>query len=1014
MRFTVVVYTFLIAFSASAQVSPRTATPRANIVVVQFAPGAAPAAGVLKTGSAAFDRIAERLQVHQMERATPFLDRLASTPATEKGLDALRRTYYVRYRSGEDPYEAAAQLGFSSDVVYAEPLFIHHLAEKRVDPDDAQFGEQTHLRQMRLPQAWDIVKGEDGNPKVVVAIVDSGTDWRHEDLRDNIWTNPGEVANNGIDDDQNGFIDDVHGANFANEDPAANDPAGDPSLPESGTHGTATASAAGAVTNNGIGIAGSSWNATIMPVHVGCKDNAWGICWGYDGVLYAAMNGADIINTSWGDEGLTAFERDALELATNLGSLVVTAAGNFQTDIMESIYNPAGFPRALTVGGTEKDTRVIASFSNYGMPVDVYAPAVGINIGIPGDGYFEADGTSFSAPLAAGVAALVKSRFPDLTPDQLREQIRTTSTRIEADNPAYPGPIGGGYVNAEAAVSSIDHPALRVKRWSWADSDSDGTIQPGETVSLTIVFENHLADATDLEIGLHELRTQHLAFSPSSHSVGALAGGDSVTVGFSISVASDVPANELVFITTQIRDGSFADSPDFVFLNLNNDLQELENSLNSFYTATEGTYWDRQDNWNTPISSMEDFATWYGVFVKRGQLTGLELESNNLRGTLPGSVMTKLRSLESLDLWSNNIEGEIPRELAQLSRLKKLVLSANNLSGSIPSGLGQLSKLTQLRISSNNLSGALPPELGQLRRLELADFSSNSLTGPVPAELGQLEAIQYLDLSNNSLSGSLPAELGDMQNLSGLRVNDNDLSGQLPHTLTSIEFIEFLDFSGQDLCAPPDSDFQAWLSAIPSWSGSYCTGIWFRGSVEIQTFELGVAVTSQPLPSADGGQSPYTYALSPALPAGLTFDATSRTISGTPTTVSGQTSYVYTATDASGATGTMTISIEVSAPVGTDQDVWPEVLTLIGNYPNPFRGVTNITFDLPRPSMVSVVVIDLLGRSVRSVPDQHIGAGYDRKIRLDLSGLAAGLYFYRMQTRSDKGLEVGSGSLVVQ
>lgn len=1014
MRYTIVVYTFLIAFSASAQVSPRTATPRPNIVVVQFAPGAAPTAGALKTGSAAFDLIAERLQVYDMERAAPFLDRLAPTPATEKGLDALRRTYYVRFRSGEDPYAAATRLGFSSDVVYAEPLLIHHLAEKRVDPDDAQFGEQTHLRQMRLPQAWDIVKGEDGDPKVVVAIVDSGTDWRHEDLRDNIWTNPGEVANNGIDDDQNGFTDDVHGANFANEDPAENDPAGDPSLPESGTHGTATASAAGAVTNNGIGIAGSSWNATIMPVHVGCKDNAWGICWGYDGVLYAAMNGADIINTSWGDEGLTAFERDALELATNLGSLVVTAAGNFQTDILESIYNPAGFRRALTVGATEKDTRAIASFSNYGVPVDVYAPGVAIDIGIPGSGYFAADGTSFSAPLAAGVAALVKTRFPDLTPDQLREQIRTTSTRIEADNPAYEGPIGGGYINAEAAVTSIDNPALRVKRWSWTESDSDGSVRPDETVSLSIVFENHLADATDLQIGLHELRTQHLAFSPASHSVGALAGGDSVTVEFSITVDSDVPANELVYIATHIRDGSFEDLPDFVYLNLNNDLQELENSLNAFYTATEGTYWDRQDNWNTPISSMEDFATWYGVSIRRGQLTGLELESNNLRGTLPGSAMTNLRNLETLDLGSNYIEGEIPRELAQLSRLKSLVLSANNLSGSIPSALGQLSMLTQLRISNSNLSGSLAPELGQLRRLEFANLSSNNLTGPVPAELGQLEAMQYLDLSHNSLSGSLPAEVGHMRELSALKINDNDLSGQLPHSLTSLAFMELLDFSGQDLCAPPDSDFQVWLSTIPNWSGSYCTGIWFRGSVEVQTFELGVAVTSQPLPAADGGQSPYTYALSPALPAGLTFDASSRTISGTPTTASGQTSYTYTATDASGATGTMTISIEVSAPVGTDQNVWPEVLTLSGNYPNPFRGVTNITFDLPRPSTVSVIVVDLLGRSVRSVPDQHIAAGYDRNIRVDLSGLAAGLYFYRMQAHSDEGLEVRSGSLVVQ
>ena len=477
---------------------------------------------------------ASRYRAHALSRVAPFLDHLTPEPGTVRSLAALRRTFYLRYASDEDPYRVAAWLGRAPGVAYAEPLFMHRIEALRADPNDPLYSDQTHLRHMRMPQAWDIVKGSEGNPPVVIAIVDGGTDWRHEDLLGNVWTNSGEIADNGIDDDQNGFIDDVHGVNFANEDDTNNDPTGLPATPRSAWHGTASAGAAGAVTDNGIGIAGTSWNAELMLINAGCLTRDGGICWGYPGILYAAANGADIINASWVSSG-GAYGRDVVAAATELGALVVASGGNANLSLMDFPHKPAGYPRVLAVGATEKDSRRKARFSNYGTPIDVYAPGVAVNTTAPDDTYGPGSGTSISSPLVAGLAALVKTRSPSMTPDQIREQVRLTSESIDDDNPGFPaGALGGGYVNAEAALGVPQYPAVRLKRWTWTVSGNDGAINSGETVTLEATFINYLAGATGLQIALQPRDGQYLAVSPVEHTIGGLASGDSTTVEFSI------------------------------------------------------------------------------------------------------------------------------------------------------------------------------------------------------------------------------------------------------------------------------------------------------------------------------------------------------------------------------------------------------------------------------------------------------------------------------------------------
>ena len=133
-----------------------------------------------------------------------------------------------------------------------------------------------------MPEAWDEVKSESGIPKVTIAIVDGGGEWRHQDLRANVWTNTDEIPGNGIDDDQNGFIDDVHGVNFSNGDQTNNDPTRQPDLFGNPWHGTAAAGAASAVSDNTIGVAGASWNASLM--HINASDSlGLGVRHGYEG-----------------------------------------------------------------------------------------------------------------------------------------------------------------------------------------------------------------------------------------------------------------------------------------------------------------------------------------------------------------------------------------------------------------------------------------------------------------------------------------------------------------------------------------------------------------------------------------------------------------------------------------------------------------------------------------------------------------------------------------------------------
>ncbi len=1048
-----------------------------QVVIVQVEPGVAIVEGAAKTGLDIFDRTAARYGVHTIERVFPFLDHVQPTPKIRQNLAALRRTYYARYSAGDDPERVAKALASAPGVIYAEPVIINRLLESEVrsEPDDSLFSDQTYLRHLRLPEAWDIVKGEDMNPPVVIAIVDNGSDWRHEDLLANVWTNASEIPGNGIDDDNNGFIDDVHGVNFCNRDDANNDPFN----PQGSWHGTRAAGVAGGVTNNGIGVAGAAWNAQLMHI---C-----GI--GYAGILYAAANGADIINASWiGGHvpGRSNFITGSLDLATDMGSLVVASAGdnNLNSDFFR--FYPSSYPRVLSVGATAKDSRRLSSFSNYGKMVNVFAPGVDIITTAVNDEYTASvSGTSFSTPLVSGVAALVKTRYPGISPDALREQIRLASEYIDAENPGQAGELGHGYVNAEASLKMPVIPAVRLVRWTWDDSDSDRMITSGEEVTIKAMFVNHLADAPELSIGLTGAESYpYIDLSNAEQMVGHLAHGDSTEVTFRFVVANDAPSSRVIRFYTRIRTGFFVDEPDQLSFGINERIELDHSALRALYMSTGGSSWHRNRYWdNTRVPTPSQLSKWYGVVVSHGILSGLYLCSNNLTGTLPSELgdlqglidlqlcnnsisggippeLGNLTQLQYLSLWDNPLNGEIPKELGKLSQLRRLWLHGNSLSGKIPRELGNLTQLQRLELHSNSLSGEIPSELGNLAQLQMLNLNTNSLTGEIPGELGNLtqllelgvggnsltgeipkelgnlEQLQDLGLSHNSLTGEIPKELGNLAQLETLNLSGNSLTGKipdelgnlsqlrhlilfdnvftgrLPRSLMQLTNLGFLLFSGQDLCAPGDFAFQMWLSSIRYAYGPTCAGFYFTDSVAVQSFPRAQPIVPVVLPEATGGTPPVNYTLTPILPTGLAFDEASRTLSGSPTVVTPATPYTYRATDADGSTDSLSFSIEVFSPTSAEHESLPEAFALHGNFPNPFRHTTQLLMDLPWPARVTVEVIDVIGRRVLTTPSADLTSGWQRSVNLSMAGLPSGLYLYRVHASLPGGRVVHAGRFV--
>jgi subtilisin family serine protease len=365
--------------------------------------------------------------------------------AGEKVLGSLA---VARIPAGTDPRRAVEAWRRRPEVLYAEPDLRMSLAVEPGPfrgqlPNDFGFGRQWALHNtgqtggvpgadIGALEAWRVTTG---SPGIVVAIVDTGVDFFHPDLEPNIWRNPREIPGNGVDDDGNGYIDDVRGYDFVSDD-------GDPM--DDNVHGTHVAGILGAVGNDENGVAGVAWSVRIMALKAFDETGSGTLDDTLSAIAYARKSGARIINASWGTSTRSRALDELVAESVRAGVVFVAAAGNNGSDVR---FFPAATPEAIAVGATDASDRS-PTFSNYGSFVDLVAPGDAIESTIPGAAWTTLSGTSMAAPHVSGLVALLLSRRPDLTPSEVATILRSTTVDRVTDR--Y---TGAGRIDAGRAVS---------------------------------------------------------------------------------------------------------------------------------------------------------------------------------------------------------------------------------------------------------------------------------------------------------------------------------------------------------------------------------------------------------------------------------------------------------------------------------------------------------------------------------------------------------------------------------
>ncbi|MCK4947724.1 MAG: S8 family serine peptidase [Candidatus Aureabacteria bacterium] len=397
-----------------------------------------------------------------------FNNRAKRVPKNVK-IPYLGHIYRVEFEQKNMDVEAACTRYMDDpNIEYAQPDYINETFMVPDDPYYASTGSWGQLYsdlwglktdKLNCEPAWDIAQGSG----MIVAVIDSGIDYNHEDIAANLWTNPGEEPDNGLDDDGNGYIDDDKGWDFSYDD---NDP-----IDALSGHGTHCAGTIAAVGNNSIGIIGVAPQAKVMAVK-GLDDNGSG----YDSQLansikYAADNGADVLSNSWGGVGSSPILEDAVNYAHAFGCVIVAAAGNSNADVAN--YRPAGFTNVITVASSDHNDAK-SYFSNWGVKIDVAAPGSGISNPPPnyepvrnilslraegkayselvvGEKYYRQAGTSMACPHVSGLAALVISKNPNLTNEEVRQIIRVSADDL--GDTGWDLNFGFGRINAYKALT---------------------------------------------------------------------------------------------------------------------------------------------------------------------------------------------------------------------------------------------------------------------------------------------------------------------------------------------------------------------------------------------------------------------------------------------------------------------------------------------------------------------------------------------------------------------------------
>lgn len=497
----------------------------------------------------------------------------------------------VKLKQGQNPVDFCNELLRQENVIYAEPI----IEDKPLyTPSDPNASNQSYLTKIKAYEAWDITRGDDD---ITIGIIDTGIALDHEDLAANLWINAADPID-GIDNDENGYIDDYYGFDFADND---NDPNADNSL-----HGSAVAGVASAVTDNGIGISGIGFNTKIAALKGfrSATNSSNGL---FEALIYGVDNGMEILNLSWGSPRLPLqSEQDIINYAVIENNVVViAAAGNDgNKEIPEAKFYPASYDNVLSVGATDiNDNRW--ALSSYNHLIDLMAPGNFIYSTLSNNEYSTNFGTSFSAPMVAGAAALLKDKFPSLNARQIMERLRVSADDIYdvGNNATYDGKLGKGRLNVFRAVAENGLKSLRIE-----DIDLSTSLGKqfffGDTIHINGTLINYLAKVnsplltTSSDTGLE--------FPTPSQSPGSMQTMQEKALSFQLNIPASTPPNSNMKVRIDMMDGSYHDFQ-FIEFTTAPDYADFGNENVSMTIAGNGNLGFTENSFNEGVGFQSEF-----------------------------------------------------------------------------------------------------------------------------------------------------------------------------------------------------------------------------------------------------------------------------------------------------------------------------------------------------------------------------------------------------------------------
>lgn len=556
--------------------------------------------------------------------------------ALHKQMDGLQHIYVVEFTRDYDMRRLAAKIQRLPEVEYAEPIWKRRLANS---PNDRYLADQFYLQQLHADEAWELARAD---ATILIAVIDSGIDPGHPDLQGALWINRGESGldsqgndrrSNGIDDDNNGMVDDWQGYDFAGYDGTSEDNNTMASFP----HGVHVAGIAAATGDNDEGVAGVGFGSSILPVKItadtGINDPT--LIRPYEAILYAARSGAKIINCSWGGYGFSHAEQEIIDAVTEMGTLVIAAAGNDGRGVPSY---PAAYRNVISVGSVSlNDQR--SRFSNYHETVDIVAPGEDILSTIPVayGSYGRLSGTSMAAPMVAGAAALILSRYGSLTPEQLGAILKSSADDIYSLNPQFTALLGAGRLNVVQSLEIGPNTVYaEVTEQRIRTDDENSHLDAGDEFDLEITVHNLLAPSDNLVIETSIIGDYPVEILNPVFTLEPLLSGATVTnkeVPFRIRVSESIPYDQVLPVQFTVREDQRIVS-----------ISRRELLVNPSYATTRTTRFAATLSANGRIGYVDFPDKKYGQGISLDGSSNLLAEGGLLLGTGPDLVADALRN----------------------------------------------------------------------------------------------------------------------------------------------------------------------------------------------------------------------------------------------------------------------------------------------------------------------------------------------------------------------------------